>query len=77
MDPTADVGAPGPVQLPVQLSPAVSHRLAQWCRETARLLDTTGVARGEVLEALIEQLVSDPDTSLAVRRRLGHQPPHP
>ncbi|HZZ45362.1 MAG TPA: hypothetical protein VFE65_00590 [Pseudonocardia sp.] len=60
----------GPL-LPLQLSPSVHGRLAGWCRETARVLQTSGVARGDVLEALIDQLLNNPDTSMAVRRRLA------
>ncbi|HZZ52553.1 MAG TPA: hypothetical protein VFE65_37115 [Pseudonocardia sp.] len=62
----------GAIQLPLQLQPSVHRRLAQWCRETARLLDTSGVARADVIEALIDHLVNDPGTSQAIRRRLDH-----
>jgi hypothetical protein len=62
----------GAIQLPLQLTSGVHRRLAQWCRETARALDITGVARGEVIEALIDHLVSDPHTSQAIRQRLAH-----
>jgi hypothetical protein len=61
----------GGITLPLRLSSTTHRRLIAWCRETARLLDTTGVARGEVIEALIDQLLSDPNTSRAVRRRLA------
>jgi hypothetical protein len=67
----------GAIRLPLQLAPTVHRRLAQWCRDTADLLDTPGVARGEVMEALIDHLLSDPQTSEAVRRRLAKQTPRP
>jgi hypothetical protein len=76
MDATDDVdGAqvmlPRPhVQLPVELSPGVHRRLAEWCRQTARALDVSGVARSDVIEVLLEHLVENADTSEAVRRGL-------
>jgi hypothetical protein len=59
------------LQLPVQLSPAVVRRLATWCRQTAQQLDVTALARGEVIETLIEQLLTDPHISDSVRGRLA------
>jgi hypothetical protein len=75
MDVTDDVGGaqvlvPRPVQLPVELSPALHRRLAEWCRQTARALDVSGVARSDVIEVLLEHLVENADASEAVRRGL-------
>lgn len=74
MDVTDEVNGASGINLPLQLPPAVHNRLTQWCRETAELLDTTGVARGDVIEALIDNLLSDPDTSTAIRNRLAGEP---
>ncbi len=62
-----------PVRLPIELTPNLHRRLAQWCRETASELDVGGLARGEVIEALLAELVSDQATATAVRRRLRAQ----
>jgi hypothetical protein len=59
-----------PVQLPVELAPGLHRRLAEWCRQTARALDVSGVARSDVIEVLLEHLVENADTSEAVRRGL-------
>lgn len=76
MDVSDDVDGAQPVvprphvQLPVELGPGVHRRLAEWCRQTARALDVSGVARSDVIEVLLEHLVENADTSEAVRRRL-------
>jgi hypothetical protein len=67
----ADVALPRPrVQLPIELGSALHRRLAEWCRQTARALDVSGVARSDVIEVLLEHLVENADTSEAVRRGL-------
>lgn len=58
------------VQVPIELASAVRRRFAQWCCETACLLDVPTVAGADIIEALIDQLVDDSHTSDAVRRRL-------
>jgi hypothetical protein len=50
--------------------PPWRRQLAQWCSETAGLLDVPAVAGADIIEALIDQLVDDSHTSDAVRRRL-------
>ncbi|HEY2205024.1 MAG TPA: hypothetical protein VGH99_11195 [Pseudonocardia sp.] len=59
------------VRLPVELPPGLHRRLTAWCRETARRLDVPGVARGDVLEAMLEHLVLDEGATDAVRERLA------
>jgi hypothetical protein len=58
------------VQLPIELGSALHRRLAEWCRQTARALDVSGVARSDVIEVLLEHLVENADTSEAIRRGL-------
>jgi hypothetical protein len=76
MDVADDVNGAGmalprpPVQLPIELGTALHRRLAEWCRQTARALDVSGVARSDVIEVLLEHLVENADTSEAVRRGL-------
>lgn len=67
----SDAGRGKTVFLPLELSPQLHRLLAQWCRQTASELEVTGLARAEVLEALITHLVSDDNTSRAVRDRLS------
>jgi hypothetical protein len=43
----------------------------RWCATTAAELDVTGLVRAEVIEALLEELVENPATAQAVRRRLA------
>lgn len=64
---------------PVEVSRSVDRRLLGWCRSAAEELDVQGLARGQVVEALIEQLLQDEHTSKAVRERLADQLklPHP
>lgn len=59
------------VALPIQLAPPVHRRLMRWCATTAAELDVTGLVRAEVIEALLEELVENPATAQAVRRRLA------
>jgi hypothetical protein len=59
------------VSLPIQLTPSVHRRLMRWCTATAAALDVTRLARGEVIEALLEELVDNPTTSHSVQRRLA------
>ena len=59
------------VTLPIQLDPWVHQRLLRWCTATAAALDVTRLVRGEVIEALVEELVDNPVTADAVRRRLA------
>ncbi len=69
------------VQLPVSLPSQLHGQLTRWCRQTASELNVTALARGDVLEALLAELVTDADTADAVRRRLlsrlAPQPPVP
>lgn len=59
------------VSLPIQLAPGVHRRLMRWCTATAAELDVTRLVRGEVIEALLEELVDNPATAHSVRRRLA------
>ena len=59
------------VRLPIELSPRLHRQLLSWCRETARELDVPGVARGDVIEALLRYLVEDETVSAAIRGRLA------
>jgi hypothetical protein len=59
------------VPLPIQLTPSVHRRLMRWCAATAAQLDVTRLARGEVIEALLEELVDNPVTSYSVQCRLA------
>jgi hypothetical protein len=58
------------VRLPIELSPRLHRQLLSWCRETARELDVPGVARGDVIEALLRYLVEDESVSAEIRARL-------
>lgn len=64
---------PRAVQLAIELPPGLSRRLSRWCRETAHWLDVPGIARADVLEALLDHLVVDEGTADAVRDRLAGQ----
>jgi hypothetical protein len=61
------------VQLPIELAPAMQRLLMDWCRDTAHRLQVRGIARGDVIEALLEHLVSDERAASAVRERLARQ----
>jgi hypothetical protein len=59
------------VRLAVELSPGQNRRLSAWCTETARELDVPGIARADVLEALLDLLIADDGATGAVRQRLA------
>lgn len=61
------------VQLAIELSPGLSRRLSRWCRETAHRLDVPGIARADVLEALLDHLLVDEGAADAVAARLAGQ----
>jgi hypothetical protein len=61
------------VQLPIELAPAMQRLLMDWCRDTAHRLQVRGIARGDVIEALLEHLVSDERATSAVRERLARR----
>jgi len=63
--------SPASIALPIQLDPRVHRRLMRWCTATAAALDVTRLVRGEVIEALVEELVDNPATAHAVQRRLA------
>jgi hypothetical protein len=73
------------VNLPVELSPRLHRELTEWCRRTADELQVSGLARADVIEALLHYLVEDETASKAVRARLEaglpsarlHHPPSP
>ena len=68
----------GAVQLPVSLPPRLHGQLTRWCRQTASELHVTALARGDVLEALLAELVADTATTDAIRKRLrGRLAPQP
>jgi hypothetical protein len=56
--------------LPIELDPWVHRRLMRWCTATPATL-VSQLARGEVIEALLGELVDNPATAHAVQRRLA------
>jgi hypothetical protein len=61
------------VRLAVELSPGQNRLLSAWCRDTARELDVPGIARADVLEALLDLLIADDGATGAVRQRLARR----
>ena len=59
------------VPLPIHLDPRVHSRLIRWCTASAAALNVSRLVRGEVIEALLEELVANPATADAVQRRLA------
>jgi hypothetical protein len=59
------------VRLAVELTPGQNRRLSAWCTETARELDVPGIARADVLEALLDLLITDDGATGVVRERLA------
>jgi hypothetical protein len=58
------------VNLPIELSPKLHRQLTAWCRRTADELQVSGLARADVIEALLHYLVENEAASDAVRARL-------
>ncbi|MDT7638595.1 MAG: hypothetical protein QOC83_2883 [Pseudonocardiales bacterium] len=61
------------VRLAVELSPGQNRLLSAWRRDTARELDVPGIARADVLEALLDLLIADDGATGAVRQRLARR----
>ena len=49
------------------------RRLAKWCRDLTADLEVKAVPLGDVLETMIDLLLTDRHTSDAARRQLAHK----
>ncbi|GAA5149878.1 hypothetical protein GCM10023321_14400 [Pseudonocardia eucalypti] len=63
------------MQVPIELAPSEHRRLAAWCRGLATDLEVRAVSVGEVVETMIDLVLTDPRTAGAVRQRLTSPEP--
>ena len=63
----------GAVHVPIELSPRTHRRLAKWCRDLTTDLEVRAIPLGDVVETMIDLLLTDRHTADAARRQLAHR----